>query len=146
MQDKGETLRVCYHVESAKSDEKGQFSINSWHEQNSYQHIIDKSTAVIVYKLGFWRKNVAQTIPTESPMQLYMETNSNRNQQISPSHRLRYLQKTIGSTACHLDDKDRKNLRELYKSVLNEAKSIAVSVEDKNIVRSIKSWTTFATQ
>lgn len=146
MKDKGEPIRVCYHVESTKSDNKGQFSINSWQEQNNYKHIYDKSTAIIVYKPGYWRKEINETIPTKSPIKLYLEKNSSQNQQIVSLNRLRYLQKTVASTTCHLDDADRKKLLSLYQSVLSEAKKVAQSEQDKIIVRSLKSWTKFASQ
>jgi len=146
MKDKGEPVRVCYHVETTTSNNKGQFSINSWREQNNYKHIYDKSTAIIVYKPGYWRKDITETIPTKSPIKLYLEKNSSRNQQTLSKHRMRYLQKTVASTTCHLDDSDRKKLLSLYQSVLTEAKTVAESEQDKNIVRSLKSWTTFASQ
>jgi len=146
MLDKGETLRVCYHVESAKANDKGLFSLQSWQEQNNYTHITNKSTAMIVYKPGYWREEIATSIPKKNPIKLYLEKNANTNQQINPEHRLRYLQKTVGSTACHLDDADRKKLSELYQAVLNEAKNVAQSEEDDLIVRSIKSWTSFASK
>ena len=72
MLDKGETRRVCYHVESAKSDNKGLFSLQSWQEQNNYTHITEKSTAMIVYKPGHWREEVATAIPTKNPIKLYV--------------------------------------------------------------------------
>ena len=86
MLDKGETLRVCYHVESAKSNEKGVFSLQSWQEQNNYTHITDKSTAMIVYKPGYWRQEVASNIPTKNPSKLYLEKISNKNQQMIPEY------------------------------------------------------------
>ena len=146
MLDKGETLRVCYHVESAISDNKRLFSLQSWQEQNNYTHITEKSTAMIVYKPGYWREVVSTAIPTKNPIKLYVEINSNRNQQIIPEYRLKYLQKIVGSTACHLDDSDRKKLSVLYGSVLKEAKTVAETEDDEIIVQSIKSWTRFASK
>lgn len=135
----------CYHVKTAKTGNDGAFQIPGWREYFDYGHLRKKSVSIIVYKPGFWSEEILHPTPNLQQGKYFIETASDDNHQTTPSNRLKYLLKMVGFTGCELMPEDRVTLTPLYAAILAEAKSIAESPAELQLVASLKTWTAFVT-
>jgi len=140
--DKENTFE-CYHVYATKTDNQGKFHIEGWREYFGYGHLAEKKMSIIVYKPGFWDKDLLRDAPTEKEHSYYIESADDKNGQTNGSERLKFLQKLVGLTSCDVKNPNRSQLKPMFDDILAEAEPLAKSPIDKKILASIKTWTEF---
>lgn len=133
----------CYHVYATKTDNDGQFFIQGWREYFGYSNLIEKKMSLIIYKPGFWDKELLRKAPTEREHTYFIEGVDEKNGQTRNSERLKYLQKLVGLTSCDVHNPNRSQLKAMFEDILAEAKPLAQSPLDKKILASIETWTLF---
>src|SRR3990172_7500957 len=122
---------VCVHVDSMVSDSQGRYKFTRWSKSSKVGPVFNVKSIVTAYKPGYelsqeyfdkqtYRKNIY-------PLKLFAGTREQR---------LEYLLKFIGME-CGPYEEYRKKLIPFYKALYEEAKSIAVTGEDKKMVESI---------
>ena len=117
---------ICFHVESTTTDAKGHYYIPAWKKQTKFARSKDQFVDVIVYKSGYqWPDKVLEK-GNESYLSLAKETSGER---------LAHLSRVAISCS---DKRDIDiNLLPLYKALYKEAKNLAVTKEDKDVVETL---------
>jgi len=133
----------CYHVYATKTDVDGHFVIEGWREYFDYGYLQEKKMSLIVYKPGFWDKDILREPPTEKEHTYFLESVDDKNGQSNGSERLKFLQKLVGLTSCDPTNPNRNQLKPMFDDILAEAEPLANSPLDKKILASIQTWTKF---
>lgn len=119
----GHANSYCAHVETATTDAEGRFELPKW--RGEVPHLID------IYKSGYER---AADIP-------WNQAAKHNKYLLKPfrggkGERLQYLRNLIGME-CGSHNDYVKKIIPLYKGLYEEAKTIAVTPEDKKIVKTL---------
>jgi hypothetical protein len=139
----GGTQPICYHIEVAKTDKEGKFTISSWNQDYDTSYIQNKSASLILYKPGYWAEQLEHQQPSDGNNIYHIEQISRANKQRSSKHRLNYLQRLVSKTSCDLRGDGRYKLRQVYFDILKEASQVAKTQNDKKKLASLKVWTSF---
>ena len=119
----GYTGTVCYHVESAITDERGVYRTAAWKGPSPYGDINYRRQNILAYKLGYeW-----STVLPKDPLVLqYLKPFTGTR-----GERFQYLFH-IGQSiaACRSPEAGQRNLAPLYRALYEEAKSLAKSREE----------------
>lgn len=128
-----DTQSVCIHAESTVSDQQGRFKTPAWSEETKHGGRMRSSVPTIEpYKPGYvvsyssdeWAKAYKKGI-------LLMEPYKGTNQE-----RLQYLLDLSNRVQCF--GTDQKSLFQMRRAIYQEAKSLAVSDQDKHTVQGIR--------
>lgn len=115
----------CYHVESAKTDEKGEFTIPEFHEGFGDGFLGSRYVALYFYAPNYFEPKYSK----------------------SYEHNIFYLEKFMGTAeerfsfiaggwpGCHDAGESRRNAYAFHKAIYEEAKSLAKSNEEKITVK-----------
>lgn len=158
---------VCYHVETATTDPQGRYTLPATEKERKY---VDgyHYTAIYVYKPGyhatdyvkgrFYRREDKKYVVTllDQPSQLKIVDTLKEAQAavrindryLKPftgtrSERLEYLMRFSGLVGCYSAG-DEKPLVSVYKSLYDEAKRVASSDNDKNMLHTIRRQALYA--
>lgn len=134
---------ICYHIEVVKTDKEGNFTIPGWNQKIDTSYIQNKTATLILYKPGYWAKQLEFQQPNDGNHVYHIEQISRANKQRSSKHRLNYLQRLVSKTNCDLRGKGRYKLRQVYLDILKEASQVAKTHNDKKKLASLKVWTSF---
>lgn len=118
----GYTGTVCYHVETATSDPQGRFVIRGWQKLSPYGDAPRAPTRRLLidgYKQGYVHAN-------RQGDNVYLEPFTG-----SRKERLQYLSRA--AVSCSHEREIEINLLLLYRALYEEARSIAVTKEEKLI-------------
>lgn len=144
MNTENENAFECYHVYATKTDNEGKFTVRGWREYFTYGHLKEKKMSIIMYKPGFWDKELLHELSrNKDTTTFYIEAASDKNRQTYPTERLKFLQKLVGLTSCDIKNPSRSQLKPMFDDILDEAEGLAKTDIDKKILASIKTWTNF---
>jgi len=118
---------VCVHVESATTDKRGNYKVSGWSKPSTMGPVLDVKPVVSAYKLGYGLPGN----PAQNDEDVYLAPFKGTS-----GERLKYLPRLVGMECGDYDDYAKK-LIPLYKAVYEEAKSIAITREDKHVVAGI---------
>jgi len=134
---------VCYHVETAVSDNKGGFAISPWREPGKYGPLKNKTIHLVAFKSGYRTSELTATIYTGKRYVYYLADINYTDSEEARKKRLKHLQLLIGKTSCDLKGNSKTNLRPLYEAIVADAKSIAITNEDDAVVKRLQTWESF---
>lgn len=124
-----EARDVCYHVETATTDERGLYQTKAWNqEQHKNYSVKFDHMLVSAYKIGY---SLLQTPPQKDEityLSLFKGTGAER---------LMYLGRLSEGTRCQSAGESGKSMLPFRKSLYDEAKGIASSVSDMNIIEGL---------
>ena len=127
--------QVCYHVESTLSDDKGHFFIPDWREPGSFRHLKNKH-----YRTS---ELTSHLITKKNYLYYLAKPRKIEDENKARIARLSYLQQLVGKTTCDLKGPSRANLQPLFRKIIEEAESIAVTDVDRKVVQKLKGWLAF---
>lgn len=118
-----EARDVCYHVETAVTDESGQYKTAAWTQEQSKDYTLKyHSLSVNAYKPGYgWPSQPSQT---REIVQLAPFKGSVHEQ-------FQYFSSVISNTNCGGSGESGKKLYWLWMALHEEARSLAVTAEQK---------------
>lgn len=128
-----DSQNVCVHAEATITDQQGRFSTKAWFEQSKHGEGMTSVTPTMEpYKPGYsvsysskeWAKDYKQGI-------LLMEPYKGTNQE-----RLHYLEELASRVQCY--GTDEKSLFQMLRAIYLEAKTLAVSDDDRLKVRGLR--------
>lgn len=117
---------VCYHVETATTDEQGNYQTKAWSQKQDYSVKFDH-LSVDAYKPGYGLPGRPSQVSEIARLAPFKGTRGER---------LEYLKNMIGNECGAREDYAQK-LIPLYRSLYEEARSISVTKEDKKVVRTL---------
>lgn len=121
-----EARDVCYHVETAVTDERGQYKTAAWTQEQSKDYTLKyHSLRVDAYKPGYG----LPTKPSEKEEIVYLATFKG-----TTTERLEYLSRISGTSSCGSRNDSEKNLIPMRKALYEEAKTLAQTEREKQIV------------
>lgn len=124
-----EAKDVCYHVESTKTDQRGQYKTPLWsQEQRKDYKVKYHSLRIVAYKPGH---GFSRT-PSQTDEVLYLEQFRG-----TQSERLEYLSRVFVNTSCGSENASEKNLLPIRRALYDEAKDLAKTPKEKNTVETI---------
>ena len=115
---------VCYHVETATTDESGRFALPPTEKEYKYRDG-HHYTSTIAYKPGYQYARVQRTKGVDY-LQPFQGTREERLKVI----------RTAGAT-CVGAGESQKNLLPLYRTLYEEARALAVTKQDKQVVNAL---------
>jgi hypothetical protein len=124
----------CYHVETAMTDEQGRYQTRPWRQPRQDYGLSFDHIAIDAYKPGYGfpdKHSRVQGIEYLAPFRGTRE------------QRLGYLVRMLESTRCGSQNDSERNLYALYLAMHDEAKGIAVSKGDAEIVDTLRYWSSF---
>lgn len=110
---------ICYHVESAVSDENGRFKIPGW--WGDRLGIMGNEVFTRAYKPGYEEER-SRRRKEDIKMRHYI--GNSKYAAVNESGRVKYLKKMVRSTGCHDAGKSRRNLYPLYEAYYREVKEL----------------------
>ncbi|BAU48296.1 Uncharacterized protein (Precursor) [Sulfurifustis variabilis] len=118
---------VCYHVESATTDEEGRYRFPVFDEEPRHRRIRYKYIQVDAYQPGYEWSGASE---------------GGKVQYLAPfiggrEERLKYLARLSGVVGCYGADNE-KPLVPVYKTLYEEARSIATMDKDKELLQFIR--------
>ena len=122
----------CYHVESATSNERGEYVIPAWRETADQRLLGDKQVFTDAFKPGYAR----------SP-EYFKQESYRKNIELLESfkgtrgERLAELRRFNEATSCPDAGESKKNRLVLQKAVYEEARSLAITPADREIVNKL---------
>lgn len=123
-----DTQTVCYHVESAVTDDQGRYVTMPWTEESRYLDLSMKSILVSAYKAGYRQVRMG-----EGTSALYLKRDKRQAKE-----RLGYLLAWSSYVSCGSSDDQPAKLLRLYDSMYQEAARISGnSIEERKIVNSL---------
>jgi len=114
---------VCYHVETATTDESGRFALPPTEKEYKYRDG-HHYTSTIAYKPGYQYARVQRTKGVS-----YLQPFTGGREE-----RFKYLERVFGSTGCGTSDGSDKNSIPFVKALYDEAKSLAQTPEEKRML------------
>ncbi len=130
-----EARDVCYHVESATTDEQGLYQTKAWsQEQNKNFSVKFDHMQVTAYKVGY---GYSQSVSQKEGIEYLAPFKG------TSGERLKYLERILDSTKCGSQNDSEKNFHAMYYAMYEEAKNIAISKEDAEIVDTLRYWASF---
>lgn len=121
-----DTQTVCYHVESAESDTNGRYATQSWKEESRYRDLSMKQVLVTVYKPGYRHVRVDRVTRTHYLQSMTMGDLAN----------LEYTKRVSSANGCPGAGESEMNLLPLRRALLGQAKLLAETVSDKDVIES----------
>ena len=115
---------VCYHVETATTDEQGNYQTKAWSQPRDYLVSFDY-IAVDAYKPGYSLPRQ----PLRTTEVRYLAPSKGTREE-----RLKFLLRTSSGTQCNAAGKSEKNMLPLGRALYDEARSIALTTEDQKSV------------
>ena len=136
--------QVCYHVESTLSDDKGHFFIPDWREPGSFRHLKNKAVHIYAFHKHYRTSELTSHLITKKNYLYYLaKPRKIEDENKARIARLSYLQQLVGKTTCDLKGPSRANLQPLFRKIIEEAESIAVTDVDRKVVQKLKGWLAF---
>jgi hypothetical protein len=132
----GDSGTVCYHVETATTDENGKFHVPQWFDPSDNRTIRSPNTTVTVYKQGYGRRAVTWVKTTKDVVvPSFTGTRAERLKELLG------IASVIGCYGYH----NEKVLVPVYKALHDEAKGIASTEKDRNALievrrRAVHAW------
>jgi hypothetical protein len=131
-----ESPTVCIHVESATTDKDGRYRIPAWRASAKPWSVHGIEPIVTAYKAGYqWPKRPPKSLGDE--VQYLTPFRGTRGR------RLEFLERVLDATRCGSQNDSEKNLHALFFGMYEEAKGIAVSRDDAEIVDTLRYWASF---
>jgi|GEM_PF-5742750 len=120
------------HVETAATDGDGRYRMPQWEGRapsylDAYQAGYEKYWPAGYGSTEDFKRNVLYLAPFKG----------------SREERLKYLERSLDATRCGTQDDTERNLYVLYSAMYEEAKKIAVSKADGEIVDTLRYWASF---
>lgn len=114
---------VCVHVESTVTDQQGKYELPGWSKPSTVGPVVrNLGPVVIAYKPGYaW-----STKPSQQDQIVYLARFEG-----SVDERFQYFSSVISNTSCGSSGESGKNLYWLWMALHEEAKSFAVTTEQK---------------
>ena len=110
-----EARDVCYHVETAETDENGGYQIKAWsQEQHKDYTVTFDQMAVDAYKPGY---GFSSAVPRNDE-DMYLDPFKGTGPE-----RLIYLKRMFGATGCDAQNESRKNMLPFLNALYAEAKA-----------------------
>ena len=132
---------VCYHVETATTDAEGRFRTPGWVERKPRGPFFSPGGwDITAYKPGY---------ETDWPAAYSATEDYKRNiRYLKPftgtkAERLKYLMHVLEAARCGATDGSERNLHPLYKTLYEEGSGIALTKREKEMVDSLRYWSTF---
>lgn len=113
---------VCYHVESATTDEEGRYRFPVFDEEPRHRRIRYKYIQVDAYQPGYEWSGTSEGVQYLAPFI------GSREQ------RFKYLERVFGSIGCGADDDSDRNSIPFLKALYREAKDFAQTQEEKRVL------------
>jgi len=130
-----EARDVCYHVETATTDERGAYQTKAWSQEQHKDYTVKFDHMLVdTYQRDY---GFPQT-PSQKDGIVYLAPFKGAG-----GERLKYLERMLDATRCGSQNDTERNLHALYYTMYEEAKSIAVSKEDAEIVDTLRYWASF---
>lgn len=144
-----ESQTVCVHVESAVTDAQGSFRLPAWRKDSKIGWVRNLEPTLSAHYPGYNPLRITP-LPTSErlvrygqfplehglfgikPTTLYMAPFTGTR-----GERLEYLSRVSGSTGCGTQDESQKNLIPLRMALYEEAKNIAATKGEKQIVNNL---------
>lgn len=121
---------ICYHVETATTDDQGRYRIAAWNKPSPYGNIAQQHAIVKAYKPGY---QLAKRYPVNNPL-LHPSTEEREA-------RLKYIENIKQSTVrCADSMANGKSLIPLYRVLYEEAKPLAQTGDEQSIADGFLSW------
>lgn len=117
-----DSQHVCYHVETATTDEEGRYQTKGWSQSLNYSVKFDRME-IDAYKLGYGRPSKLSQVKEIEYLAPFKGTRGER---------LAYLGNFSGMQ-CGVTGDYAPKLIPLYKVIYEEAKQLAVTKEDKKL-------------
>lgn len=117
----GHGSTVCYHVETATSNEQGRYQTPAWKKPSPYGDIAHRQWVAMAYKPGY---ELAGGKKGEVVLKAFNG---------AQEERLKYLRRINRATSCGSAGESEKNLYSLRKAVYEEAKQIAKTDFEKYV-------------
>lgn len=118
-----EARDVCYHVETAITNEQGQFKMAAWTQKQHKDYTLKyHSLQINAYKPGYtW-----PTKPSQKTETMYLTTFKGTTKE-----RFDYLGRVISATSCVSAGESYKNLYRVTRAIYEEAKAVAQTADEK---------------
>lgn len=117
----GWTGTVCFHVETATTDEHGIYRVPAWEKPSPYGDIKSRYHQAFAYKPGY------EYVETKDGTSYLKPFAGSRGE------RLEYLRRVNSATTCGSAGESKKNLLSFAKAIYEEARGLAISAEEKKI-------------
>lgn len=113
-----ESQTVCVHVDTATTDEKGQYRLPAWRKRNDLGWVRDVMPVINIYKQGY-----SHTYQRSDNVQYLKPFTGTREE------RFEYLSR-VGVSCSHKQQTE-INLLPLYKALYEEARTLALTRDEK---------------
>lgn len=121
-----EARDVCYHVETATTDEKGKYQTKSWSQEQHKDYTLKFDHMLVdAYKRDY---GLSQVKPRNDE-DVYLAPFKGASEE-----RLKYLKRLDEGNACPDAGDSRKNRLVHQEAIYNEARTIAITEQDNRIV------------
>lgn len=127
-----ESPTVCVHVETTTADAQGRYRIPAWRKEFPIKGVRDVQPTVTAHQPGY-----QESERYEKDVQYLKPFTGGRGE------RLGYLMHVLDSTRCGTNDESERNLHPLYKALYEEGNGIAVTEREKEMVDTLRYWSTF---
>lgn len=112
---------VCVHVESATTDEMGNYKVNGWRKSSTIGPVFEVNPVVSAYRAGYGLPSKPAQTDEDVNLASFKGTREDR---------LGYLERIGRSSGCDSAGMSRRNLYPLYEALYYEAKVNAAEEED----------------
>ena len=126
-----DTQSACVHAQASTTDYRGEFNMPEWRKESQIGWVRHIKPSIIAHKHGYifsrYENNTIYLKPFRGNV----------------SERLEYLSTILDANRCGSKDESERTLHHLYNSMYQEAKRIAISENDKEIVDNLHYWSSF---
>jgi hypothetical protein len=125
---------ACYHVSASTTDAQGRYEFPAWKKEGKDYCVAHPYVYLRAYKPGYAESDFSSVLKEITHLQPFTG---------GTEERMGYLRRVSSSTGCLEAGESMKNLLPLKRALYEEARSIAVTPADKQLVENLLSISEF---